>query len=181
MQIIEIFINELSWDDKKYDSQNISQEINHFREVLSLIIQKRREYKQIELFINLDGLKGENGFFDNLDLYEEELNKQTVQNIKQRIYQSKNWQTNGLKQHKGEDNFYYLNLNEATLELVNGSSLAEIAHRKIAQSSTQFLLINFSNSRFQHEKFLSIIKNTYSELPQLVHIEQIESIKDLKK
>ncbi len=180
MQVIEIFINELSLKDKDYTSENISQEMDFFSEILSFIAQKSKEYGKMELFVNLEGLK-EQEFFEHLEVYEQNLNKDTIRKIKQRIDKSKNWQTTEYKQHKGEDNFYYLNLRETTLELVNATSLAEIAHRKVAQSSTQLLLINFSNSRFQHDKFISIIKQVYGKLPQLVHIAQIDNIKSLKK
>lgn len=180
MQIIEIFINELSLKNKDFTSENISVEMSNFSEMLSLIAQKTKNYKRIELFVNLEGLK-EQEFFDSLEIYGANLNADTIRNIKARLDKSKNWQDPDYQQHKGEDNFYYLNLNEATLELVNGTSLAEIAHRKTAQSATQFLLINFSNSKFQHDKFVSIIKQVYDKLPQLIHIAQIDNIKSLRK
>jgi hypothetical protein len=41
-------------------------------------------------------------------------------------------------------------------------------------------LINFSNSRFQHNKFLSILKKSYNQLPELTHIPQIDTLKELK-
>lgn len=181
MQIIEIFINELSWDDKNFNQQNISQEMSLFRQILSTITQKRKTYKNLELFINLAGLKVENGFFDTLDLYEEELNRQTVQSIKQTIIKAKDWHDKASKRQLGQDNFYYLNLQNAKLELVNGTSLAEIAHRKIAQATKQFLVINFSKSRFQTDDFVSIIKQTCSNLPKLVHLTQIDTLNALKK
>ncbi len=177
MQIVEIFINELSWNIGNYkDNNSLRKSIDTFRTMLSLILDKNKSYSNLNLFFNGQGL---NAFLKDEFITEYEYDN--LEQIKRHLLSSKDWQETEYKLHKGQDNFYHLNLLDNALELVNNTSLAEITHRNIEKEDCTFLILNFGNSPYGREKFLSLIRKSHTKLPQITHIQQIDNFEELKK
>jgi hypothetical protein len=177
MQLVEIFINESSWNSKNYKDYDILKEnVDIFRQMLSLIIEKNKSYSSLSLFFDEKGL---DAFLNDEDV--KTFERQNLKQILQRLKKAKDWQETEYKQHSHQDNFYYLDLLNSKIELVNNTSLAEITHRKLCKEDSTFLVLNFGNSPYGREKFLSLLKKSRTELPQITHIQQIDTVEELRK
>lgn len=178
MQIVEIFINELSWDSINFaDDSTIQAELEAFRLTLNFLTQKQKNYPKLLLFFDQEGI---NRLLQ--DEYVALLEVQALKQIKTNLFRYfKNWQETEYRQQANQTNYYFLNLNEASIELVNNSSLAEIAERKLTNHNQTFLILNFSQSRFKNQNFLSILRYAFQQLPEMTHIEQLDDSKLLKK
>lgn len=176
MQIVEIFINEKSWNNNNYqDFEDLKDIVDVFRRMLSLIIEKNKSYPSLNLFFDEKGL---DAFLNNEDVKTYE--RQNLKQILQRLKKAKDWQEIEFKQHSYQDSFYYLDLSNCKIEPVY-NTLAEITHRKLEKEDCTFLILNFGNSPYGREKFLSLLKKSRTELPKTTHIQQIDTVEELKK
>ncbi|WP_375561258.1 hypothetical protein ACE193_01520 [Bernardetia sp. OM2101] len=131
MQIVEIFINEKSWNNNNYqDFEDLKDIVDVFRRMLSLIIEKNKSYPSLNLFFDEKGL---DIFLNNEDVKTYE--RQNLKQILQRLKKAKDWQETEYKQHSQQDNFYYLDLLNYKIEPVY-NTLAEITHRKLEKEDS---------------------------------------------
>jgi hypothetical protein len=145
---MEIFINEVSLEGQYFADEDFTNAIKEFKRIFEIINEKIRNkkiYKEdSSLFINYEAIKGSN-FQQSLNSIRDKSLKIALKNIIFNKLSPKEWRKEQV--HSSTDFFDYL-----TSEIcrnVNNTSLAEAAERKLQNTETNYLLINFKNSGFK--------------------------------
>ncbi|MFB2918961.1 hypothetical protein [Aerosakkonema funiforme] len=145
---MEIFINEVSLEGQYVNDAQFKDAVIAFKAIFDLINEKLKD-KQIykedsKLYVNYDAMKGSN-FNESLNNIKDKSLKQALINVIFNKLNSKEWRKEQV--HSATDSFDCLMTNEE-YKVVNDTSLAEVAERKLQNSSSIYLLINFINSSF---------------------------------
>jgi hypothetical protein len=145
---MEIFINEVSLEGQYLNDAEFKEAVIVFKAIFEVINEKIKD-KQIykednKFFVNYEAVKGSN-FNKSLNQIKDQSLKLAFKNIVFNKLNPKEWRTEQV--HSSTDSFDCLMSNEP-YKVVNDTSLAEIAERKLQNSSSTYLLINFINSSF---------------------------------
>lgn len=155
----EIFINECSLQGQFETNAEFEKHVISLIVLMDKIIQKNNfnaELYKGNFFINFEAVK--NQIFQKTF---SELKQQTQVRFKSLLSKTaRDWQKQAV--HQATEQYVLVE----NLQHVTGTSIAEIAERKLQQSELAYLLINFSYSNFQtnHPTFslcrlISVIKN----------------------
>jgi len=145
---MEIFINEVSLEGQYLNDAEFQKAVIVFKAIFDLINEKIKD-KQIykedsNFYVNYEAVKGSN-FKQSLNQIKDKSLKLAFMNVFFNKLNPKEWRKEQV--HSSTDSFDCLMINEQ-YKIVNETSLAEIAERKIQNSSSTYLLINFINSSF---------------------------------
>lgn len=145
---MEIFINEVSLEGQYLNDVEFKEAVIVFKAIFDLINEKIKD-KQIykedsNFFVNYEAVKGSN-FNQSLNQIKDKSLKLAFMNVFFNKLNPKEWRKEQI--HSSTDSFDCLIINEQ-YKIVNETSLAEIAERKLQNSSSTYLLINFINSSF---------------------------------
>lgn len=145
---MEFFINEVSLEGQYPNDAEFKEAVRVFTAIFNVINEKIKD-KQIykedsKLFVNYEAVKGSN-FNQSLNQIKDKSLKQAFMNVVFNKLNPKEWRKEQV--HSSTDWFDCLMINEQ-YKVVNDTSLAEIAERKLQNSSSTYLLINFINSSF---------------------------------
>lgn len=145
---MEIFINEVSLEGQYLNDGEFKEAVISFKAIFDLINQKIKD-KQIykedsRLYVNYEAVKGSN-FHVSLNNIKDKSLKLAFRNVIFNKLNPKEWRQEQV--HSSTDSFDCLMINEQ-YKVVNDTSLAEIAERKLQNSSSTYLLINFIKSSF---------------------------------
>ena len=144
----EIFINEVSLEGQYLNDAEFKEAVIVFKAIFEVINEKIKD-KQIynedsNVYVKYEAVKGSN--------FKKSLNQIKDKSLKLAFTKSvfdrsnaKEWRQEQV--HSSTDTFDCLMSNEQ-YKVVNDTSLAEIAERKLQNSSSTYLLINFIYSRF---------------------------------
>ncbi|MDM8565696.1 hypothetical protein QUF74_08595 [Candidatus Halobeggiatoa sp. HSG11] len=167
---MEIFINELSLEGQFATETEFQEAVKIFSTIFVIIhkkIQTKKLYKNTQLLINNEAIKGSN-FNKSLNGIKDKGLKLAFKNMVFNKLEPKEWRDEQI--HSIDDNFDYITTTES-LD-VKDTSLAEITERSLQNKETTYLLINFKNSRFtkKHQNIpecflIPIIKNNDEENP----------------
>ena len=144
---MKIFINEVSLEGQYLTDVEFKEAVIVFKAILELINEKIKDkqiYEDSKLFVNYEALKGSD-FNQSLNQIKDRSLKLAFKNVLFNKLNPKEWRTEQV--HSSTDSFECLMINEQ-YKVVNDTSLAEIAERKLQNSSSTYLLINFINSSF---------------------------------
>jgi hypothetical protein len=145
---MENFINEVSLEGQYLNDAEFTEAVRVFKaifEVINAKIKDKQIYKEDStLFVNYEAVKGSN-FTQSLNQIKDKSLKLAFKNVVFNKSNPKEWRKE--KVHSSTDWFDCLMINEP-YKVVNDTSLAEIAERKLQNSSSSYLLINFINSSF---------------------------------
>lgn len=144
----EFFINEVSLEGQYLNDAEFKEAVIVFKAIFDWINEKIKD-KQIykedsNFFVNYEAVKGSN-FNQSLNQIKDKLLKLAFMNVFFNKLNPKEWRKEQV--HSSTDSFDCLMINEQ-YKIVNETSLAEIAERKLQNSSSTYLLINFINSSF---------------------------------
>ena len=145
---MEIFINEVSLEGQYLNDAEFKEAVIVFKAIFDWINEKIKD-KQIykedsNFFVNYEAVKGSN-FNQSLNQIKDKSLKLAFMNVCFNKLNPKEWRKEQV--HSSTDSFDCLMINEQ-YKVVNDTSLAEIAERKLQNSSSTYLLINFINSSF---------------------------------
>ncbi|WP_445247802.1 hypothetical protein [Microcoleus sp. OTE_8_concoct_300] len=145
---MEIFINEVSLEGQYLNEAEFTKAVRVFKAIFEVINEKIKD-KQIykednKFFVNYEAVKVSN-FNKSLNQIKDKSLKQAFMNIVFNKSNPKEWRTEQV--HSSTDWFDCLMIN-GQYKVVNDTSLAEIAERKLQNSRSTYLLINFINSSF---------------------------------
>jgi hypothetical protein len=176
---IEIFLNELSWENKIIDFIDSLDDITTFRDVLSLLDKQKRSYKYIKLILDKPSL--DSFLKETLEVVEKD--KALITNIERLIYDklnAENWKANP-SSIPSETNYYlYLDLLAGEVKTLNTSTLAQAVERSVQYPDELYLIINFSNSKFSQNPQIDIIKDDFRK-PRFLHLDYIENKQQLEE
>ncbi len=113
-------------------------------ELINEKIKDKHIYEDSKLFVNYEAVKGSD-FNQSLNQIKDRSLKLAFKNVLFNKLNPKEWRKEQV--HSSTDSFDCLMINEQ-YKVVNDTSLAEIAERKLQNSSSTYLLINFINSSF---------------------------------
>ena len=145
---MEIFINEVSLEGQYLNDVKFKEAVIAFKAIFDLINEKVKD-KQIykednNFYVNYEAVKGSN-FNQSLNQIKDKSLKLAFRNVVFNKSNPKEWRKEQV--HSSTDSFDCLMIDEQ-YKVVNDTSLAEIAERKLQNSSSTYLLINFINSSF---------------------------------
>jgi hypothetical protein len=145
---MEIFINEVSLEGQYLNDAEFKEAVIVFKAIFEVINEKIKD-KQIykedsNFYVNYEAVKGSN-FTQSLNQIKDKTLKRALMNVLFNKLNPKEWRKEQV--HSSTDSFDCLMINEQ-YKVVNNTSLAEIAERKLQNSSSTYLLINFTNSSF---------------------------------
>jgi hypothetical protein len=145
---MEIFINEVSLEGQYLNDVEFKEALIVFKDIFDLINEKIKD-KQIytqdsNVYVNYDAVK-DSIFNQSLNQIKDKSLKRAFMNVLFNKLNPKEWRKEQV--HSSKDWFDCLMINEQ-YQVVNDTSLAEIAERKLQNSSSTYLLINFFNSSF---------------------------------
>ncbi len=145
---MEIFINEVSLEGQYINDAEFKDAVIAFKAIFDLLnktVKDQQIYKEDSgLYVNYEAVKGSN-FNVSLNNIKDKSLKQALINLIFNKLNSKEWRKEQV--HSVTDSFDCLMSNEQ-YKVVNNTSLAEIAERKLQNRSSIYLLINFINSSF---------------------------------
>ncbi len=167
---MEIFINEVSLEGQYATETEFQEAVKAFNAIFSLINQKikaQKLYKESQLLINYEAIKGSN-FMISLNKMRDKSLKRAFTNIVFNKLNPKEWRDEQV--HSVNDYFDYVT--ETKSQDVRNTSLAEVTERSLQNSETIYLLINFKHSQFvkSHPNIskcfiIPIVKNNDEENP----------------
>jgi hypothetical protein len=145
---MEIFINEVSLEGQYINDAEFKDAVIAFKAIFDLLNKKVKD-KQIykedsRLYVNYEAVKGSN-FNVSLNNIKDKSLKQALINVIFNKLNPKEWRQEQV--HSATDSFDCLMSNKE-YKVVNDTSLAELAERKLQNSSSTYLLINFINYSF---------------------------------
>jgi hypothetical protein len=144
---MEIFINEVSLEGQYFTETEFKQAVKTFNAIFIVINQKIKQkklYKDSQLLVNYEAIKGSN-FMTSLKMIKDKSLKQAFTNIVFNKLNPKEWREEQV--HSVSDYFDYVTETESID--VKNTSLAETAERSWQNNETIYLLINFKDSRFK--------------------------------
>ncbi len=146
---MEIFINEVSLEGQYLNDAEFKEAVIVFKAIFDLINEKIKD-KQIykedsKFFVNYEAVKGSN-FNQSLNQIKDKSLKLAFMNVCFNKLNPKEWRKEQV--HSSTDLFDCLMSNEQ-YKTVNDTSLAEVAERKLQNTHSKYLLINFINSSFK--------------------------------
>jgi hypothetical protein len=167
---MEIFINEVSLEGQYFTNAEFKEAVIAFKAIFDLINEKIKDkqiYKDNSKLFVYEAIKGSN-FSQSLNKIEDKSLKTAFKNVIFNKLNAKEWREEQL--HSSTDSFDCLIINEQ-YKVVNDTSLAEVAERKLQNSNSKYLLINFINSSFNltHHPhitkccLITIVKNSNGE------------------
>ncbi|MEA5618725.1 hypothetical protein VB711_12880 [Cronbergia sp. UHCC 0137] len=146
---MEIFINEVSLEGQYINEVEFRDAVKVFMAIFVLInekIQDKKLYKEESpIFINYEAIRGSN-FHTSLNLLKDKSLKIAFQNIVFNKSNPQEWRNEKL--HSSKDLFDCL-ISDNNYKDVGDTSLAEVTERKLQNSDSAYLLINFPNSSFR--------------------------------
>ncbi|WP_228056148.1 hypothetical protein [Microcoleus sp. LEGE 07076] len=144
---MEIFINEVSLEGQYLNDVEFKQAVIAFKAIFDFINEKIKDkqiYEDNKLFVNYEAVKGSD-FNQSLNQIKDQSLKLAFKNVLFNKLNPKEWRKEQV--HSSTESFDCLMIN-GQYNVVNDTSLAEIAERKLQNSSSTYLLINFINSSF---------------------------------
>ncbi|CAD5975852.1 hypothetical protein [Planktothrix agardhii] len=144
---MEIFINEVSLEGQYFNDAEFKEAVKAIIAIFEMINGKIKDKQIYKDKINLsvyEAVKGSN-FSASLNRIQDRSLKTAFTNIVFNKLNAKEWREEQL--HSSTDSFDCLMSNEE-YKIVNDTSLAEVAERKLQNSNSKYLLINFINSSF---------------------------------
>jgi hypothetical protein len=144
---MEIFINEFSLEGQFATETEFQEAVKVFTTIFVIInqkIQAKKLYKDSQLLINYEVIKGSN-FMISLNKIKDKGLKLAFKNIVFNKLEPKEWRDEQV--HSVNDYFDYVT--ETKSQDVRNTSLAEVTERSLQNKETTYLLINFTNSSFK--------------------------------
>ena len=169
---MQIFINECSLQNQYYTDGEFQEAMKVLFSTFNFLNKQKldkRVFKSNDLFVNYKAVKDK--------LFSSSLNhsirdrslKQAVILILFDKQNAVDW--NGEQRHLDEDSFEYIN------ESVTGTSMAELAERKLIDNRLIATLFNLQKSKFENLESVMIVKNKENE----VHLDCVENQQALEK
>ncbi|MCX6579451.1 MAG: hypothetical protein NT166_04645 [Candidatus Aminicenantes bacterium] len=169
---MKLFINECSLHSQFFTDREFTEALRIFYSIFVVLNKYNIEktiFKSAELFINYKALRDE--LFTS-SLKHSLRDKSLGQALKEKVFNKNNaidW--NDEREHSLEDSFEYDN------ESVTGTSMAELAERRLNDLQLLGVLINFPKSKFERLEIARVLKNKTDE----IDLECIEDSGTLEK
>lgn len=171
---MEIFINELSLHGQYPSQETFTQAVKQFVEVFSYVQDKVKsnEIFKDEFFADREALLSET-FKQSFGRISNPQLKEAFRGIIFNKLNPKNWQTERL--HSSEV-WYFSEKCAVQDDIVNETSVAEIAERKLKRPHKRFLLINFNESKFKGCDCFDVSKEGEKNIIELECIETKDAL-----
>lgn len=163
---MELFINDYSLEDQylRYESEeDFDKALLQFISTLKTVAQQKQVYKQITVYADTPQLRD---FIHSISEQKDHSPKTVFLRTLNRLGME-NWRNEQM--HTTECQYVSLDLQQLGIDDVRGQLWAEVAERQL--QGRNCLLLNFPNSVFSGNRYITIIKKEGQNPPMLVNLD----------